>query len=338
MIFSLWFCNGCARTGNVQSKVAADIRQSLIASLERLPAVETTAQWDCEYAAGITVETAHYRIYSTWLDPLMMTSIPAYMEYAYQGYQSQLPKPVPSTGKMDIYIFATRGQWEQFTNTNTGELAPIYLKIKAGAYFLNGNCVAYNIGLTRTLSVLGHEGWHQFNARYFKYKLPSWLDEGIATLFEAGKFENGAWTFLPDRNVSRLGALKVTLVAQKQLPINELIALNPGQVLIESDQAVSGFYAQSYALVRYLREENYGQRLGNYQRMLLGALEGTWPMEAEACKVAADKDGPMSVTWNSYLATKAFGMYIAGNIAPMEKQYKLFCNKITYRMRIAPGR
>ena len=333
-IFAMLLCPGCQKTARHEGVASPDRTDTLIASLQRLPAVENVGQWDGEYGKGLLITTAHYEIYTTLLDPLMLTKIPAFMECAYQGYQKQLPKPLAAVDKMTVYLFATRTQWDEYTTANTGQMSPLYLKIKAGAYYLDGNIVAYNIGITKTMSVLGHEGWHQFANVYFKYKLPSWLDEGIATLFETSKYEAGQWVFTPEKNSARLGALKVTLVTQKRLPISDIIGLNPGQVLLENDQAVSAFYAQSYALVRFLREEDYGRRLGNFQKMLMGAVDGSWRIDGEAQLIASDKESPMTVVYNSYLATKLFGMYITNNTPTLEKPYTLFCNKITYRMQL----
>ena len=96
-----------------------------------------------------------------------------------------------------MYLFGQRKQWDDFTSTFAGRQAGLYNKIKAGAYYLNGSCVAYNIGRERTFAVLGHEGWHQFNSRLFKYRLPSWVDEGIAMQFETSRYENGLFYFEP---------------------------------------------------------------------------------------------------------------------------------------------
>ena len=101
--------------------------------------------------------------------------------------------------------------------------ASIYLKIKKGAYYLNGSCVAYHIGREKTFSVLGHEGWHQFNSRHFNYRLPSWLDEGIALLFEKSKYNDGWFHFQPDKNINRLAALKKIMIENKMIPLQELI-------------------------------------------------------------------------------------------------------------------
>jgi hypothetical protein len=272
------------------------------------------------------------------LEPLMLKQIPAFVEAAWKEYQSQLPVPVGGAGndKFTLYLFKDRQQWESYTKYFTGSQAEVYLKIKKGAYFLNGVCVAYNIGRSRTFCVLGHEGWHQFCSKYFKYRLPSWLDEGIAQLFEQSDFENGRFVFSPAKNYQRLGALKLSLQEKNMIPLRELILLNPGEVVLQqqADKAVLAFYAQSYAMVRFLREENYGRRLANYQQMLLGALNGTWPLSQSEASIAADKNSPPTVLWNKYIAQKLFDIYIGESIEQIEPEYERFCRKIVYYIRI----
>ncbi|MGD0785599.1 MAG: hypothetical protein ABR969_07275 [Sedimentisphaerales bacterium] len=300
-----------------------------------LPAVKKVERWDSAYGEGITIETKHYKVYTTMLEPLMLRQIPAFVEAVWRQYLNQLPVPVESQGQFVIYLFKERAQWEKFTKGFTGEQWPIYLKIKKGAYFLNGTCVAYNIGRSRTFSVLGHEGWHQFCDKYFKYRLPSWLDEGIAQLFEQSDFTNGQFTFQPSKNYAKLGSLKLVMDEKKMIPLRNLISLNPGEVVQweESDMAVMAFYSESYALVRFLREENYGKRLGNYHQMLLGALNGTWPIDQTEAKVASDRSIPLTAQWNSYMAQKLFSIYIGQDIEQLEPEYQ-FCAKIVYYIRV----
>jgi len=271
------------------------------------------------------------------MEPLILYQIPGFVESAYKGYQGQLPEPISTETKFIVYLFVERSQWDDFTKTFTGPMAPVYLKIKKGAYYLNGACVAYNIGRERTFSVLGHEGWHQFNSRHFAYRLPSWLDEGIAMLFETSKYEAGRFHFEPDRNLGRLGALKKTLILDKMIPLGQLIALNPGYVLVTNDvDAVMAFYAQSYALVRFLREEGYGKRLRKYHQMLLGGLNGTWPLSTDERRIAADRNIPLTTRWNRFVATKLFEAYIMDsgeNFDQFEAEYLAFCKKIVYRVR-----
>jgi hypothetical protein len=118
----------------------------------------------------------------------------------------------------------------------------------------------------------------------------------------------------------------------KGMAIEQVIALNPGEVIIEDDDAVMAFYARSYALVRFLREDNYGRRLGKYHQMLLGGANGTWPIEESARTVAADRNIPLNVFWNRYVAAKLFEIYITPDMADIQKEYAAFCNKITYHV------
>lgn len=301
-----------------------------------MPAVWNATIWDNPYDDGLMIETQHYKIYTTLLEPLMLKQVPAFVEAVWKEYQSQLPIPVQGNDKFTLYLFKDRQQWNAFSKEFTGPQWPIYSKIKKGAYYLNGACVAYNIGRTRTFSVIGHEGWHQFCSRYLKYRLPSWLDEGIAQLFEASEFENGNFTFNPAKNYQKLGALKLAMQNKDMIPLRKLITLNPGEVVLwqDPDKAVSAFYAQSYALVRFLREEGYGKRLSNYHQMLLGALNGDWPLDEQESRIASDRNIPLTVEWNRYIAQKLFDIYMGQDIEQIEPEYYRFCAKLVYHIRI----
>ena len=302
---------------------------------QNLPALKSIAIWSNKYGDGLIITTRHYKIYTTHLEPLMLSQLPGFMESAYRSYNRQLPKPIETKTKFTIYLFAERGQWEDFTKDFTGPQARLYCKIKAGAYYLNGACVAYNIGRKRTFSVLGHEGWHQFNSRHFKFRLPSWLDEGIAMLFETSRYDKGLFYFEPSRNMQRLGALRMTMIKNKMIPLKELVGLNPGEVVAANDiAAVTAFYGQTYALVRFLREEDYGKRLANYHQLLLGGLRGDWPLTDAGKRVAADRNIPLTTRWNRAVGLMLFKQYISDDFEGIEKEYIAFCRKIVYHIRL----
>ncbi|MHC4891519.1 MAG: hypothetical protein ACYTEO_18855 [Planctomycetota bacterium] len=299
------------------------------------PAVKSIEIWPNKYGDGLIITTEHYEIYTTLLEPLMLSQVPGFVESAYRSYQGQMPEPIETTTKFTVYLFANRQQWEDFTKTFAGRQAPLFCKIKAGAYYLNGACVAYNIGRERTFSVLGHEGWHQFNSRHFEFRLPSWLDEGVAMLFEVSRSEQGLFYFEPGRNVYRLGALKKTLETNKMIPLKELIAMNPGEVLAANQtEELTAFYGQSYALVRFLREEGYGKRLRDFHRLLLGGLRGDWPLNDIGKKIAADRNIPLTVRWNRAVGPLLFRYYIDDDFDEIEKEYIAFCRKIVYHVRL----
>lgn len=297
-----------------------------------LPALESVEKWENKYAPGLKLTTNHYEVYTTLLDPLMLSRVPGFVESAYKAYQKQLPEPIETRYKLPVYLFAKRKQWEEFTKVFAGDDAALYLKIKSGAYCLKDACVTYNIGSDTTFSVLGHEGWHQFNKRHFKYRLPSWLDEGIAMAFEANRYEDGLFAFDPSQNLNRLGGLKLTLAKDKMIPLEVLVGLDPGQAVRISQDATQAFYSQSYALVRFLKEDNYGQRLAKYHQMLMGAVDGTWPLTDEAKRIAADRNIPITVKYNRIAGTKLFEYYIGTDFAGLEQEYLLFCNKLVYHV------
>ena len=307
----------------------------LIEYIRPLPAVRDVLPWQNEYGDGLIIITDHYKVYTTLLEPLMLKQVPAFVEAAYRGYQAQLPGPIETQLKFEVYLFASRNQWEAFSKVFTGIHWPMYMEIKKGAYYLNGACVAYNIGRTNTFSVIGHEGWHQFCSRHFKYRLPSWLDEGIAQLFETGKYEKNNFIFTPGKNYSRLGALKIILNDNQMIPLRRIIMLNPGEVVMadQKNKSTMAFYAQSYALVRFLREDNYGIRLNQYHQMLLGALNGAWPLDEAEARIAADRNIPITVGWNRYIGSKLFDIYIKDDFDKVEQQYYMFCKKLVYHIR-----
>jgi hypothetical protein len=338
-IFGCFCVIGCQSTSSTAvSKTAAPAINTPEGMTEYLrsrniPALKSIEPWQSQFGAGIKLTTPHYEIYTTLLEPLMLSQMPGFVESAYRGYQAQLPEPIETPTHFTVYLFASRQQWEIFTMDFTGPQAPLYLQLKRGAYYLNGACVAYNIGLEDTFSGLGHEGWHQFNSRYFKYRLPSWLDEGIAMLFEESVYDKGFYVFQPDRNLNRLGSLKLTFIKRNIIPLRELVATNPGEVVEDANNTIA-FYCQAYALVRFLREDNYGKRLLKYQKLLLDGLNGQWPLPDEDRRIAADRNIPITVGWNKMVGTMLFRHYIGDNFDNIEKEYLAFCRKIVYPVQV----
>ena len=293
------------------------------------PALKSAEVWNNRYGPGLKLTTAHYEIFTTHLEPFVLKGISGFIESAYRAYNSQLPEPIEIKSKFTIYLFADRHQWEDFTKSFAGSQAEMFCKIKAGAYYHKGACVLYDIGLGRTLSALGHEGWHQFNGRCFKFRLPSWLDEGVAMLFETHGRDGGQFYFEPTVNTYRLDGLKRTLTKNKMIPLEELIAMNPGDVLAtDQTKAVTAFYSQSYALVRFLQESGYGRWRGVYRRLLLDGLTGDWTLDNVNKKIATDRNRPKTVLWNRIVGRGLFEEYVSNDFEQIEKEYLVFCRQI----------
>ncbi len=296
---------------------------------ESPPELKSIETWESEYGEGLRLTTKHYEIYTTLVDPLMLRQIPLFMESAFTAYSTQLPEKVETSHKLTVYLFADRGQWERFTREFAGKQAPIFCKIKAGAYCHNGACVVYNIGRGRTLSALGHEGWHQFTSRFFRYRLPSWLDEGVAMLFESNILRDGKFYFEPGKNEYRLDSLR-RMLASKPMPLSELVASNPGEVMtLNESEALLGFYSQSYALVRFLREAGLNKRLASYRRLLADGMDGHWPLGENCRRIALDRNIPRLIEWNRVVGPYLFKQYISADMRRIEREYLQYCRRIT---------
>ena len=293
------------------------------------PGLNHVEVWGNQYGPGLKLSTDHYEIFTTLMKPLILCQIPGFMESAYTAYNHQLPEPVKTKSTSMIYLFADRRQWENFTRDFAGDQADIFCQIKAGAYYYNRACVAYDIGWQRTLSVLGHEGWHQFSDRYFTFRLPSWLDEGVAMLFEAHTGINGTYYFEPSNNAYRLDALRRTLAKGQMMSLEDLIATHPGDVLAtDQAEAVMAFYSQSYALARFLRETRGARHIGTYEKLLADGLHGDWPLDEVSKRIAADRNIPRNILWNHLIGLVLFREYIGRDFRPVEREYLAFCQQI----------
>ncbi|NQT02363.1 MAG: hypothetical protein HQ580_10085, partial [Planctomycetes bacterium] len=220
VIISLAGCSGTDKieiTG-INNTQQLDTGAGMAAYLQSqaLPDLKSVEVWNNSYGPGLKLTTTHYEIFTTLLEPFVLRGISGFIESAYRAYNSQIPESIEINSKFTIYLFANRRQWENFTRSFADdEQAEMFCKIKAGAYYHKGACVVYDIGIERTFSALGHEGWHQFNGRCFKFRLPSWLDEGVAMLFETHGNDGGLFYFEPVENTYRLDGLKRTLVKDK---------------------------------------------------------------------------------------------------------------------------
>jgi len=285
--------------------------------------------WTNKYGPGIILTTEHYEVYTTLLDPFFLWKIPDFLESAHQAYTTQLSYAVNPGERSKIYIFKNREQWEDFTRLFTGTQADLFLKIRQGAYCYRGRCVAYDIGPKRTLAALSHEGWHQFSSRHFKYRLPSWLDEGLAMQFEGFRCVGGHYVFQSSLNHYRTRALSGVLTEQNSISLEELLRMSPGEVMAtDRAESVMAFYSQSYALVRFLQEARAGKYLVDYQRLIQDGLFGEWPLCRSDRAVAQDRDLPRTIDWNARVGIQLFRAYVCDEIQSMENEYLSFCWKI----------
>jgi hypothetical protein len=218
--------------------------------------------------------TPHYQIYSTIDDEELLDKLGELMEGSLYAYHTLAPE-VSLTGKpMTCYIFSQRSQWAEFTYEHTGGAAPLYLQINRGGYTVGDWYVAYYIGDSSTLAVSAHEGWHQFCARYFAARLPPFMEEGFATMFEGVRFRNGLPVFNLSINEDRAIALRTTIDHGELLPLDALVGMNAGQVISRPGAEISAFYAEAWGFTRFLWDGDGGAHRPALAKILADCANG----------------------------------------------------------------
>lgn len=223
------------------------------------PAHLTIEPWEYGPAPATLLKSRHYNIYTTLPDQEFAREIAQVLEGGMSQYQRLTPGVAISTRPMNCYIFANRREWAEFTAKHTGPTAKIYLQINRGGYTLRDWFVAYDIGRLRTYAVAAHEGWHQFASRNFVGRLPPFLEEGIACMFEDVHFRNDLPQFNLSVNPQRAHSLRRAIEKRTLIPLRDLCTMHAGEVVSRSGSTIETFYAQNWAFAKFLWEGDGGR-------------------------------------------------------------------------------
>ncbi|HRK29826.1 MAG TPA: hypothetical protein PLD59_02010 [Tepidisphaeraceae bacterium] len=225
-------------------------------------------------SVGTATKSANYTLYSTMNDVSFDQRLVAVMEAALLQYRSLAPTAKIDPRTMECYVFANRRQWAEFTRQRTGSDAAIYLQINRGGFTVRDYFVAYYIGESGTFAVAAHEGWHQFAARHFKDRLPPFLEEGIATMFENIRWNATSPSFNLERNVTRSKKLRDAMEAGGLWSLTELASMHAGDVVGQPIEKIEAFYAQNWAFARFLIAGAGGKYRPAFDKMMADAVAG----------------------------------------------------------------
>jgi hypothetical protein len=270
------------------------------------------------------VQTPHYQIRTTVDDVDVRLNLSQLMEGALSQYTSLAPEVPVTDRRMVCYVFATRPQWADFTARATGTDATVYLQINRGGYAIRDWYVAYYIGDVGTYSVAAHEGWHQYVARHYKGRLPPFLEEGIACMFENIRWTPGG---LPRWNLSinagRAQQLRNAIEDKKLWPLEDLIQMHAGQVVSLPSDRIEPFYAQSWAFARFLREADNARYRPAMRQLLTDIAAGT----------VYDPTGvhqKSSLQWRPQGVQPMLEHYLGMNLDQIDKAYQEYIRKIAF--------
>jgi hypothetical protein len=285
--------------------------------------------WFNDYAPGLVMHTSHYEIYTTITKASLLRRIASHVEAAHAQYSRCTGAVGTASSRSKVYLFANRAQWESFTRKFARDQAHMFVRIQEGAYCYKDSCVLYDIGVEKTLAAISHEGWHQFASQNFIYRLPSWLDEGIAMQFENTSWSSAGSRIDVTRNPYRLNSLRRVVSNHCAMRLTDLLSSSPGQVMAsDRTESVAAFYSQSYALVRFLQEAGNAHFRAQYNRMVRDGLYGLWDLTAEDRRIASSRDLPRTLEWNSRVGRQLFEQYISARPASLEDAYIDFCRTI----------
>ena len=210
------------------------------------------------------IVTEHYDLHSTLADGRLDEEVADTLEdsralYALIATAPDASEAEPDAGpaepkRLDAYVFGFREQWVDHTREQTGPAAAVYLQIGRGGYAHEEWFATFYHGAPQTLKVCRHEGWHQYVASRFERRPPPFLEEGVATLFEVGFA--GDDLARPRSSADRLSRLREAVRRQRAWPLEQLLTMHAGHVVGTNGRQVATFYAQAWALARFLVESD----------------------------------------------------------------------------------
>ena len=274
-------------------------------------------EWTYEGGPAKRVITPHYVVYATVANDEFLESIGQLMEGALTEYRRLAPEVSDNERPMECYLFATRPEWARFTKAKTGDDSAVYLQINRGGYTARDWYVAYFLGDVGTFCVAAHEGFHQFAARHFRTRIPPFLEEGIACLFEDVSWDGRLPRWDLSINFGRQAALRKAVDKNLLLPLDELAAMHAGQIITQSSDQIAGFYAQCWGFARFLWQYENGQYRPALQKMLADAADGT--LYGSAAPHTAG-----NVFWNPKSAKPLLEHYLQTGLETINSQYQAY--------------
>lgn len=238
--------------------------------------VRAIEPWRSTTREGERIITPSFRIHTTMRSEEFKRLMAIFSERAMAHWTTALATLPAPDRPLDTYVFGSRDEWAAHTRMKLGTEAGAYLALGRGGYTSNAEAILYDIGPGDTLTILAHEGWHQFTQSLFKQELPPWLEEGIAAYMEGHRIspESGEPVFTPWRNFERFGELRDAVRRGRTVPIDQILDSTAQEYLADGRDRLLTYYAQVWALVHYLREGEDGAYGSGLSRLLADCIAG----------------------------------------------------------------
>lgn len=288
------------------------------------PVFFTLEDWNYAGAAGAKLTSTHYVIFSTCKNKPFVDALPTFLESCWEAYAELLPpKDQTPQAPLETYLFQSRWQWERFTEEFTGPRAAVYKQIRSGGYSERGVTVSHYGTRRSTLSILAHEGLHQYLDVTHGKPIPAWINEGLACYFESFDMgQDGRPIFVPERNTLRTPALRNALRGNTLASLEDVLATDAGREIHKRSREVLSYYAQAWSLVVFLMRPERSNPYRDGFRELLSEL-GTEQMERKArAIISADTDGRMS------FGEAVFRAYVTDDLVKFDSDYRHWLSRL----------
>lgn len=303
--------SGCQRPATPQSESGRPVRF-------------VREEWIFGPAKGAKLTSDHYVLYTTCTSKPLVDAMPGFLESCFLAYREVLPGEIPPDRKLDTYLFQSRWHWEKFTEQFSPQRAETYKKIRAGGYSERGVTISHYTGHRTSLSILAHEGFHQFAEATRGSNIPAWLNEGLACYFEAFDLDPRANRplFRPETNHLRMRSLRNACTAKELIPLERILGTHAGIEVQERSAHVRSYYAQVWSLVLFLNRSDYSNAYRERFQALLREV-GTEAMDCRTrAYLAENPDGNLSY------GEAVFRAYIEDDLAKFQQAYDKYLQEL----------
>lgn len=297
--------------------------------------IVSEGDWTYAGRRGKLIRTPSFNLHTTIGRSLLLDRLPRFLELSLAAYTTSLGDLPEPDAPLDTFVLRSRHEWESLTRSITGPQAEIYLRIPRGGYAVRGKGVYYDIGPRDTLSIAGHEGWHQYTQAAFAHPLPLWLEEGIGAYFEGFRWHPDDRTlpvFMPWSNPERFDVLRDAVARDELVPLETLLVSRPQDLLRAGNNDALVYYAQVWALAHFLHEGAGAKYRESLARLLLDAAEGNLLTRLEArlgdraARITLGRrigDGVFRVYFNDDLdeAAEEYARFVRASVLPGTRQH-----------------
>lgn len=231
-----------------------------------------------------SVDARHYAIHTDIPDAPLVAELGRRMDLMYDQYCQVLRtfKPPANAPSLPVYLFQTKAKYAMFT----GSAGSGGMFMHAGPKQLLTSYLDEN-GRDELRRTLQHEAFHQFAFFAVSENLPTWLNEGMAQLFEEGLW-TGRDFLLGQIPARRLRQLQQDAKTQTLVTFDTFLKVNReewNRTLETDHDRATTYYNEAWAIAYFLV---HGPDRGYHKRLVDFLTKIHADPKADADRVFAD--------------------------------------------------